>query len=71
MVRHMFSVLRGSRRIGSPSHVHASQRSDAVKTGRKRNKVNGYKIRELHFRKEGRDEPDEDPARNHLWLEYT
>lgn len=50
-------------------------RSDAVKMGRKRNNPHEaprqcYKIRELHFRKEGRG-PDEDPARNLLTEEWS
>lgn len=37
IVRHMFSVLRGSRRVGSPSHV--SHDPMLSRQGRKRNKV--------------------------------
>lgn len=39
IVRHMFSVLRESRRVGSPSHVNASHDPMLSRQGRKRNKV--------------------------------
>lgn len=39
IVRHMFSILRGSRRVGSPSHVYASHDPMLSRQGRKKNKV--------------------------------
>jgi len=60
---------------GGSSHVHASHDPILSRRGEKeiswssRPPRQRYKIRELHFRKEGRD-PDEDLTWNHLWLEH-